>query len=104
MSEIASWLPLVSQSIVVGLLGGAGLVLTHLYSQRGPLVYPVYAAILAALAFVSAHFEGLPYLAHLSAVLAGMFVATAIVFSSRVEHLGGGFPPSDSRSSPRVRR
>ena len=87
MSEITSWLPLVSRSIVVGLLGGAGLVLTHLYSRRGPLIYPVYAAILATLAFVSARFEGLPYLAHLSAVLAGMFVATAVAFAA-VLHSG----------------
>jgi len=78
--DFDSWFPLLSRSVVVGILGGAGLVLTHLYSRRGPLIYPVYAAILAALALVSARFDSLPYSAHFSAVLSGMFVATAIAF------------------------
>jgi hypothetical protein len=80
MPDFDSWFPLLSRSVVVGILGGAGLVLTHLYSRRGPLIYPVYAAILAALAFVSARFDALPYSAHFSAVLSGMFVATAILY------------------------
>ena len=46
-----SWsaLPLVLRAGVVGIFGGAGLVLTQMYSRRGPLIFPVYAAILAAL-------------------------------------------------------
>ena len=42
--------PALPRAIVVGLFGGAGLALTSIYSRRGPLIYPVYAAILAALA------------------------------------------------------
>ena len=36
------------QAAVIGVFGGAALVLTQLYSRRGPMIYPVYAAILLA--------------------------------------------------------
>ena len=76
--ETTSWLPLVSRTLVVGIFGGAGLVLTQMYSRRGPLIYPVYAAILASIALVSARFGDLPYAAHLAAALTAMLVATAM--------------------------
>jgi hypothetical protein len=78
MFDVASWFPLVSRTLVVGVFGGAGLVLMQIYSRRGPLIYPVYAAILASIALVSARFRDLPYVAHLAAALTGMFVATAM--------------------------
>jgi len=76
--ESGSAFALLSRAAVVGILGGAGLVLTTLYSRRGPLIYPVYAAILAALAFVSARYPSLSFSVHFGAVLLGMVVATAI--------------------------
>ena len=79
MSDAASWLPLVTRTLVVGVFGGAGLVLTHLYTRRGPMIYPVYAAILLALGLVSARFSWLPYLAHLVGNLVAMFTASAIL-------------------------
>src|SRR6266545_3056638 len=78
MFDTASWFPLVSRTFVVGVFGGAGLVLTLSYSRRGPLIYPVYAAILLSIALVSARFRDLPYAAHLTGALTGMFVATAM--------------------------
>lgn len=88
MSNAVSWLPLVLRAGVVGILGGAGLVLTQLYSRRGPLIYPVYAALLAALALVSSRFQTLPYVAHFAAVLTGMLVATGMTLVA-VLVLGG---------------
>lgn len=80
--DTTSWLPLVSRALVVGVFGGAGLVLTQMYSRRGPLIYPVYAAILASIALVSARFRDLPYAAHLTAALTGMLVATAMALAA----------------------
>jgi len=67
-----------TQALVVGVFGGAGLVLTQLYSRRGPLIFPVYAAILAALALSLAHAGPLTYSARLAAAFAGIVVSTAI--------------------------
>lgn len=78
MTDATSWLPLLSRALVVGVFGGAGLVLTHRYSRRGPLVYPVYATILIALGLVSARFAELPYLVHFLGNLGGLFTASAI--------------------------
>src|SRR5436190_15641575 len=38
-----------SHALVIGVFGGASLVLTQIYSRRGPLIFPVYAAILFVL-------------------------------------------------------
>ena len=80
MNDFASWLPLIARGAVVGVLGGVGLVLTQLYGRRGPLIYPVYAAILAALAFVGVRFGELSFAAHFIAALAGMIISTAFAF------------------------
>jgi hypothetical protein len=69
---------LVLRSLVVGVLGGAGLILTQAYSRRGPLIFPVYAALLAALAFLSARFVELPYAARFAAALSGVLLASAM--------------------------
>jgi len=82
MLDSASWLPLISRTLVVGVFGGAGLVLTQMYSRRGPLIFPVYAAILVSIALVSARFGDLPYPAHLAAALTGMVVATAMALAA----------------------
>ena len=43
------FVPALSRALVIGVFGGASLVLTQMYSRRGPLIYPVYAAILFVL-------------------------------------------------------
>ena len=70
------------QAIVIGAFGGAGLVLTQLYSRRGPLIYPVYAAILVALALSLAHAGSLSFGARFAAAFAGMVVSTAITMAA----------------------
>ena len=72
------------QAIVIGVFGGAGLVLTQLYSRRGPLIYPVYAAILIALALSLAHAGSVSFGARFVAALAGMVVSTAISMAAVV--------------------
>ena len=81
MSEFVAWLPFLARAAVLGFIGGVGLVLTLVFSRRGPLIFPVYAAILAALALLGARFPQLPYPAHFSAVLTGMMAATAVAFA-----------------------
>jgi hypothetical protein len=106
MSDAPSWLPLLLRASVVGVLGGTGLVLTMVYSRRGPLIYPVYAAILGALALAAARFHSLPYAAYFSAVLAGMVVATGMAFVAvlvlgarqRRELLASGRPLAPGRA------
>jgi len=70
------------QAVVIGVFGGAGLVLTQLYSRRGPLIYPVYAAILVALALSLAHAGSLSFGARFVAAFAGMVVSTAITMTA----------------------
>jgi hypothetical protein len=72
--------PALPRSVVIGAFGGAGLALTALYSRRGPMIYPVYAAILAAFAALLARFPDLPYASRLLAALAGFCVATAALY------------------------
>ena len=78
MTEVVTWLPLLARAAVLGVIGGVALVLTLVFSRRGPLIFPVYAAILAALALLGARFPALRYPAHFSAVLTGMLVATGL--------------------------
>ena len=78
MTELIAWLPFLARAAVLGFIGGVGLVLTQVFSRRGPLILPVYAAVLAALALLGARFPQLPYSAHFSAILIGMVVATAL--------------------------
>jgi hypothetical protein len=73
-----------SQAIVIGVFGGAGLVLTQLYSRRGPLIYPVYAAILAALALSLARADSLSFGARFVAAFAGMVASTAIAMAATI--------------------
>jgi hypothetical protein len=78
----------VARALVVGLFGGVGLVLLAVYSRRGPLVFPVYAAILAALAAVLSRDAALPYAARYAAALVG-FVAASAPFFVATMHLAG---------------
>jgi hypothetical protein len=70
-----------TQALVVGVFGGAGLVLTQLYSRRGPLIYPVYAAILAALALCLARAGPIGFSARFAAAFGGLVVSTAIAMT-----------------------
>ena len=74
------WNPAVPRALVVGAFGGAGLVLTMTYSRRGPLIYPVYAALLAALALLLARYPGVPYAGRFVAALAGFLLASAAAY------------------------
>ena len=76
--------PALPRAIVVGLLGGAGLALTSIYSRRGPLIYPVYAAILAALALLLARYSTIAYSDRLVAALTGFCVASAALYVTSV--------------------
>jgi hypothetical protein len=72
--------PAFPRAVVIGVFGGVGLALTALYSRRGPLIYPVYAAILAALALLLARYPGLPYTQRWIAALSGFVVASAALY------------------------
>lgn len=72
--------PAFPRALVIGAFGGAGLTLTALGSRRGPLIYPVYAAILAALALLLARYPDLSYVQRWAAALAGFLVASAALY------------------------
>ena len=72
--------PALPRALVVGVFGGAGLALTAVYSRRGPMIYPVYAAVVAALALLLTRYQALTYSARLAAVLAGFCVASGVLY------------------------
>jgi hypothetical protein len=74
------FLPALSRALVIAAFGGAGLVLTQVYSRRGPLVFPVYAALLAALALSLARAPALGFSPRFLIALSATGVATAIAF------------------------
>lgn len=65
-----------------GPFGGAGLVLTMIYSRRGPLIFPVYAALLAALALLIAQYSSVSYPGRFGAALAGFLVASGVAYAA----------------------
>lgn len=69
--------PAVGHALVVGAFGGVGLVLTVLYSRRGPTIYRVYAALLVALALELSRYATLPYGARYVAASVGFVAASA---------------------------
>ena len=76
--------PLLPRALVLGIIGGAALVLTMVYSRRGPMILPVYAAILIALAFVAARYESVAYVPRLVAVFAAFCLASAELYVAAV--------------------
>ena len=72
--------PAFPRAIVVGLFGGAGLALTMIYSRRGPLIYPAYAALLTALALLLARYDAMPLAERFAAALVGFLVASAALY------------------------
>jgi hypothetical protein len=91
-----------ARALVVGVFGGAGLVLTAVYSRRGPTIYPVYAALVVSLTLLLARYAELSYAARFAAALGGFVAATlpfctvvTILANRRRDHLRrtGRLPP-----------
>jgi hypothetical protein len=76
--------PAFPRALVVGAFGGAGLVITAIYSRRGPLIFAPYAAFLAALTLVLARYPSIPYSARVAAGLVGFLVASAALYAATV--------------------
>jgi hypothetical protein len=74
--------PLVLRAAVVGVFGGIGLSLTSIYSRRGPLIYPVYASLLAALTLLLAKRSETSFGIRIAAALAGFVIATLISYAT----------------------
>ena len=80
---------LITQAVVVGSFGGVGLVLGFLFSKRGPIIFPIYAAILFVAALVISQYPGLSFLARFSA-LYDVANGTSSTASAASIILGGG--------------
>src|SRR5262245_21917214 len=74
------FLALFLRALVIGAFGGAALVLTQVYSRRGPLIYPVYAAIFFALALFLARTTEIGFGVRLFICLAAVLLSTAFTF------------------------
>src|SRR5262245_60257873 len=72
--------PLVLRAAVVGLFGGVGLSLTSIYSRRGPLIFPVYAALLACLALLLARHSQSSFGLRTASALVGFTTATLMSY------------------------
>ena len=73
-----------ARALVIGGFGGVALVLTQVYSRRGPLIYPVYAAILCMLSLSLARATALPFLPRLVIAFAAILVSTAFSVAATV--------------------
>ena len=97
---------LITQAVVVGSFGGVGLVLGYMFSKRGPIIFPIYAAILFVAALVISQYPGLSFLPRFSALMLSMFIATAMAMvavvynTQRVKRLRAkrGLPPVEGRT------
>lgn len=69
--------PIYVRALVVGLFGGLSLVLTHTFSRRGALMFPVYAAILLVGTLVTTQFPNLTFGTRFASVLLSLVIATA---------------------------
>jgi hypothetical protein len=72
--------PVLPRALVLGAFGGIGLALTVMYSRRGPLIYPAYAAFLAALALLLARYPELAYGQRVAVALAGFLTASTFLY------------------------
>lgn len=70
------FVPALARGLVIGVFGGAALVLTQIYSRRGPLIYPVYAAILFVLALALSRVVGLSFLDRVTVALSAILLST----------------------------
>ena len=95
MAELVTH-PAFLRAVVLGAFGGIGLVLTTVYSHRGPLIFPVYAAFLGSLALLLARYSDISFSLRLSAAMAGFVVAAmshyvAVVIRSNRQRRKLGF-------------
>lgn len=72
----------VPRAAVLGLFGAVGLSLAVFYSRRGPVIFPVYACLVAALALLLVRFPALPFGPRFTAVLVGFIVASAGLYAA----------------------
>src|SRR5205814_9011952 len=72
--------PALPRLLVLGALGGVGLTLTAVYSRRGPLIFPVYAAILGTLALLLARYSDLSFAVRFTAALASFLLASSMLY------------------------
>jgi hypothetical protein len=72
--------PLFPRAIVLGIFGGIGLALTPTFTRRGPMILPVYAALLAALALLAARYTVVPYAARAFAIFVAYCVASLALY------------------------
>jgi hypothetical protein len=72
---------LIAQAIVVGIFAGVGLALTTIYSRRGPMIYPVYAALVVALTLLLSRHAILPFRDRFVASLVGFLVASLMLYA-----------------------
>jgi len=80
----AAFTQVLLQALVIGVFGGASLVLTQLYSRRGPLIYPVYAAILVALTLSLTRATNFGFDSRFVAAFTGMAISTAIAMGGTI--------------------
>jgi hypothetical protein len=73
-------LSLLLRALVIGAFGGVALVLTQIYSRRGPIIYPVYAAILLTLGLFLMRAVGLGFGARLLICFVAVLLSTAMTF------------------------
>ena len=79
-----AFVPALSHALVIGVFGGASLVLTQLYSRRGPLIYPVYAAILFVLGLSLVRTPSLGFGARLVIAFAAVFLSTLFAVGAAI--------------------
>ena len=72
--------PVLPRALVLGVFGGIGLALTVVYSRRGPMIYPAYAAFLTAVALLLARYPELVYAQRVAVALAGFLTASAFLY------------------------
>src|SRR5256885_9730098 len=72
--------PALPRALAVGAFGGVGLVLTVVYSRRGPMIFVPYAALVAELTLLLSRFEQLPYAPRFAAAFAAFAIATVPVY------------------------
>jgi hypothetical protein len=68
--------PALPRALVIGAFGGVGLVLTVVYSRRGPMIFVPYAALLSALALLLSRYSELAYAARFAAAMSAFATAT----------------------------
>jgi hypothetical protein len=68
--------PALPRAIVVGAFGGAALILTAVYSRRGPTILVPYAGLAVAIALLLSRYPTLSYGSRFVAALAGFLAAT----------------------------